>query len=185
MENAIYYTLSTVAQTFAAGFALIAAFALFRLESWEGQLESAKNELFMDFPDENHQLFKLLEQGDVRAVDKALTEEEKKKATSIWEKDHFFGPAPTMARLYPAKKILKTRMLESMYINAFTIMVSIAALPFAPLLDQRPMTSWVLLVVVVTFALLAIISLGRLIISALKGAPSMIEQFFPNKVKDR
>ena len=60
-----------------------------------------------------------------------------------------------------------------------TILICLMGLPFAPLLNLSPGISWVLLVIVLVFSGISIVSLGKLVNSALLGAPTMIELFFP------
>src|ERR1044072_8524572 len=53
MDNALYYTFSTIAQTFASAIALLAAFVLYRFQILSSALETHANDLRKQYSEES------------------------------------------------------------------------------------------------------------------------------------
>jgi len=74
MENALYYTFSTIAQTLAGAIALLAAFALYRLQSLDNIIEEKCSFVFNSLRNESQEEKELIEKLNQILLKKNYTE---------------------------------------------------------------------------------------------------------------
>jgi hypothetical protein len=156
MENALYYTLSTIAQTLAGSLAVLVAFVLFRLTQLDSDLDKARAVLRGKIENDDHYeaaVMGLITEGPDAMQDYVLeTCQFSLKKQSGWE---VFGPAHRAAKSRP---VVQQRLFEALKYSLPTIGLCFVALPLIPLIKSLPsLVGWGVMAIAV---LLGLISLG-------------------------
>jgi hypothetical protein len=137
-----YYTFSTIAQTLAAAIALLAAFALYRLQGLESLLMTTSLRIEEVFTGAEHGKFQALriagrwhECRDFMAGEQFRSELEKEPVRS--RRDTFRQSLST-------SDSVRTRLAISLFLTVAAILLSVAALPLAPALATSAIGPWLL-----------------------------------------
>jgi hypothetical protein len=171
MDTALYYTLSTISQTLAAGFAVLAAFVLYRLQSMEYEL-SKSNEVFSRFHDyiSLKEIWRYILEEDYDVLDKRMREIEKECNISFYSPDTLKPPFEQVLFWWP---IWKTTTLWLRVALAFTVVdiaICFSALPFVPLMATNSCVYISVLAIAVVIGICAVLLYARLIFLLLSPA---------------
>ncbi len=168
--TALYYTLSTIAQTLAAGFAVLSAFVLFRLQGVETELMKATN-AFAAFPDyfQPDEVWTILHREGVSGLERRLEQIETEKGVTVVAFRSLGRPAQMVLIWWPVwTRTIRTLRL-ALLITIVDIAASLIALPLVPRLATAQAAVWLVLVVV-ALAVAAVLLYARMILLLLKPA---------------
>jgi hypothetical protein len=159
VENALYYTLSTISQTLAAAIGLLAAFLILRLGSLDRQLDEHFHELrYADDPD----LHEARGRRDFARV-LSLVSEHEAQLTHAGRRYHF----PAARNLVALRSKLVVSLRNYLLATALVIVVAVVGLAWAPEIASNRAGARALLVVEIFGVLLCFYGYVRLIIKAL------------------
>ena len=180
-QNAFYYTLSTIAQTLAAAFGILATFMLFRFEHAEGKIEShgqriSESVSTMDASDASGDLVARLRKGDAEAVEAAVEQvidEVTAKASAPKPKKHMgvetLRAAGERISFWAAfHKRAMQRLRQALLMTVTTIGMCMVQLPLMPLLTKRMALAATLTGIAVALSLVCLAMYARLILLLLR-----------------
>lgn len=155
MENALYYTLSTIAQTLAGSLAVLVAFVLFRLTLLDRDLDRARAVLRSKIENDDHYgaaVMALITEGpDAMQAYVLETCQFSLRKQSGWE---VFDPAHRAAKNQP---VVQHRLFVVLKYTLPTIGLCFVALPFAPYLQGLPWpVGWVVVGIAVLLRLISL-----------------------------
>jgi hypothetical protein len=139
MENTLYYTFSTIAQTLAGAIALLGAFILYRLQKVNSGLDDHAKFIRKQFSEEEDLVFlnsfivkgeykKFLKYIRAKAGGVGINQEEQSYLTDVQEK---------MQELLAFRKSLIRRFTVSLFLTVSLIAASVIALAVTPSLNAR------------------------------------------------
>jgi len=101
-STALYYTFSTIAQTLAAGFAVLAAFVLYRLQEIENQLSHA-NRVFSDYREymSFEDIWRILTTEGFEVLDAKMRGIEKQRGVHFYGRDTLEPPSRQVLLWWP------------------------------------------------------------------------------------
>jgi hypothetical protein len=156
IDNTLYYTLSTIAQTLAAAFGVLTAIVLVRLSTIQSALGTAKGAVRHTWGGNYVKAWNALREGGLAglqkaefnpAVQDALTQGRLQAGHEAWLE---------WGRLVPAIK-------DALIPTGADIAVCFLALPAVPWLVFHPVYAWTTMMVAVAGAILCLVRYGRLI----------------------
>lgn len=144
--NALYYTFSTVAQTLAAGFAILAAFVLYRLQGIEYQLTSA-NEVFSRFKDymSIEEIWRHLLTNGFEPLEARMKEIEVEKKVGFYSRSTLEPPSGAVLLWWPIWKITVRWLRLALLATALDIGFCFVCLPLAPAIATNATLSYLLM----------------------------------------
>ena len=177
-SNALYYTFSTVAQSLAAGFAVLAAFVLYRLQHIEQQLTSA-NSVFDRFSNyiTTTEIWTTILSDGLEALETRMRVLEKERNTSFYSRSTVEGPVNAVLLWWPIWKKTVLWLKVSLITTIGDIALALSLLPLVPSLTAVPAPCNSILVAVVAIAIAALLMYGRLILLLLN--PARLSPFNP------
>ncbi len=164
MEIALYYTLSTIAQALAAGFAVLAAFVLYRLQGMESEILRSREVLsrYREYitPKE---LWRMVLEKNFDEIDSHMRKIEQERCVHFYSPSTLREPAEQLMLWWPLWKKTTFWLRVSLVVTVIDIGVCFALLPFVPDLALTPAFAWSSLSLAVVLGLLAIYLYARLI----------------------
>jgi hypothetical protein len=167
-SNALYYTLSTISQTLAAGFAVLSAFVLFRLQGVEAELMKAVK-AFSAFPDyfQPDEVWTILHREGIPGLERRLQKIEAEKHVVVVGFGSLGQPAEMVLIWWPVWSRTVQTLRLSLAITVLDIAACLIALPLVPVLATTQASYWLVLGVVVS-AVLAVMLYAHMIWLLLK-----------------
>src|ERR1044072_7524834 len=140
MDNALYYTFSTIAQTFASAIALLAAFVLYRFQILSSALETHANDLRKQYSEESDLVLSnsFVVKGDFDGFVDYLTKHPIDVTGSDVTDAYIVTSLSQLQRLLRLQKSLLRRLYFSVALTAILITVSIFVLMVTPTLALHP-----------------------------------------------
>jgi hypothetical protein len=190
MENALLYTLTTIAQSVAAAFGLLAAFVLFRLQSLDQGLWQDTSDLIGDYfnEDEKARLQTLRSQKQygpfLEALATALVRWRQYMATQgVPEVQTPWSDGDTrignVRWSVEASRIIKRRLWQALWPTVVTVFCTTAAIPTAHLICQSAPLSWFSLAIALAMFLVCLGMYVSLIAAAIGITGSTATQTTP------
>jgi hypothetical protein len=173
-ENALYYTLSTIAQTLAAGFGIVAAFVLFRLP----QIEQAITKAQVTFEGyktyiEPEEMWLILKREGTAGLQRRLKDIQEEKNVTFDDLVTLYEQIEDLEFWLPTWSTVHRNLKITVVLTAFDVALCLIALPSVPLFlahfDKSIViigTTVILAVVCIAlycFFILALISPGKII----------------------
>jgi hypothetical protein len=170
--SALYYTFSTIAQTLAAGFAVLAAFVLFRLQGIETELNRAKA-AFAAFPDyfKPSEAWDILTTKGVDAFGQTLSKIEEERHVVVMGFRALLGPSEQVARWWPIWHKTVKLLRWSLGVTVADIGICLVAIPMVPQMAPSLSLSSAAAAVTVLLAIAAIALYSLLILLLLTPTP--------------
>lgn len=170
-STALYYTFSTVAQTLAAGFAVLAAFVLYRLQGMENELTRA-NDVFARFGNyiSVQQIWDMLTTEGFEALDVRLRQIEKERSTHFYGRETLEPPSRAVLLWWPIWKTTVRWLKISLATTVADIALCFSFLPVVPHLATWPAASYCLMAVAVITGIAVLLMYARLILLLLSPA---------------
>jgi hypothetical protein len=170
--SALYYTFSTIAQTLAAGFAVLAAFVLFRLQGIETELNRAKA-AFAAFPDyfKPNEAWDILTTKGLDAFGQTLSKIEEEKHVAVVGFRALVGPSEQVVRWWPIWQKTVRLLRWSLCFTVADIGMCLIAIPIVPQMASSLSLSSVAAAVTVLVAIAAIGLYSKLILLLLTPTP--------------
>jgi len=164
-ENALYYTLSTIAQALAGAFAVLAAFVLFRLLAVDRAIQEGKSLLRLhDDVVPYIETWAALKQSGWRGVDQLY-----RTRTTGWQLPSGMRQTCEAAHeAYRAWPGTTTEIHWALSVTAGDIAFCIVALALTPVVAKAPALGWAVLTVAVAAALVCLWLYRRLIAGVLR-----------------
>lgn len=178
-ENALLYTFSTVAQALAAGFAVLGAFALYRLRDMEQGLCQLTSTFDESSGIGSYRTWTLIREGGASAVGNWIDQERAKNANLYIR--HGFADSVEEAVAWRNLYLLSQQWLKrSLVLTIVVIAICLGALPIVPWLNE----SWLGLPVAwgtVALALSALVVYAKLILLLLDTSTREIVLIFDHE----
>jgi hypothetical protein len=162
--TALYYTFSTVAQTLAAGFAVLAAFVLYRLQGMERELLEA-NAVFarlreyISVPD----IWSILTTEGFEALDARMRRTEKERSVHFYGRETLEPPSRAVLLWWPIWRTTVHWLKVSLAVTVGDIAFCFALLPLVPSVAPTPGLAYTLMAVSVVVGAAALLMYARLI----------------------
>jgi hypothetical protein len=156
-ENALYYTLSTIAQTLAAGFGVLTAFVLFRLPQIEQAITRAQ--LTFDRHKEyigSDEIWRTLRRQGIEVLAQKFRELAQEKHVTYDDLEALYEQLEEMGFWLPTWDNLHRNLIITVLCTAFDIAICLIALPFVPFLSTNSATSIIVVCVTVILAVICI-----------------------------
>ena len=135
-ENALYYTFSTIAQTLAAGFGILAAFVLYRLKDMESGLAAANEVFRREHRLNSSEVWSILARSGGSEVMEAMY---KRLEGTDDRPSREFNEAVSAAELWRKAWLRSQSWLKrSLVITVADIALCLLVLPIVPQLDRNP-----------------------------------------------
>lgn len=166
METALYYLLSTIAQTFGGAAALLGALVLFRMQSLSEQARRAADHLREAFRHSDNSEIKKMDEIWLSGDFEALIEQSRRSADASTAQ--YANTRAILAALVGSAETLRRRFLHALWITAVLVMVSIATIPIVS--TQTFTSGWpagLFVVSFLAFVLTSLILYGRALLSAI------------------
>lgn len=161
MENALYYTLSTIAQALAAAFALLGAFVLVRLQQITATSSASAAIVIRPFLP-NDEARRLLASGQFSELSTFLATQEYQRPGAIGS--HAYAAASdALVKSIELRKSMLSQLLRAMVVTAVVITSAVIVLAVTPLIASCAGFAWAILAVVVAGLIVSFIFYGRLI----------------------
>jgi hypothetical protein len=161
MENALYYTLSTIAQSLAAAFALLGAFVLFRLQHLSSVCASTGKTVIRPYlPNETARF--LLANGDFEELSKYLATQQVKEEP-INHPHSLEAARDAFGRAIAHRADVVARLRRAMITTGGTLVFAIAGLSLAPIVAKVSIAPWVVLAVGIANFCVCLAMYGRMI----------------------
>jgi hypothetical protein len=156
IDNMLYYTLSTIAQTLAAAFGVLTAMVLVRLSTIQSALGTAKAAVRQTWGGNYERVWKALREGGLAGLEKAEFNPLAQDALMQGRLQAGYEAWLEWGRLVLAIK-------DALIPTGVDIAVCFLALPAVPWLVSHPVYAWTTVVVAVAGAILCLVRYGRLI----------------------
>jgi hypothetical protein len=169
--TALYYTFSTIAQTLAAGFAVLAAFVLFRLQGIESDLVKADDVFSNEGLDyiSRDEIWEILTTKGADAVVETLKKiQDERKVAVVFAFPHVARAAQRAGRLLSVYRQTVRLTKWSLCFTVTDIALCLIAIPFVPRLSLCFALSWWLAGATVLLAVVAVTLYARLILILLR-----------------
>jgi hypothetical protein len=156
IDNTLYYTLSTIAQTLAAAFGVLTAMVLVRLSTIQSTIGTAQAAVRHTWGSNFVKAWNALREGGLAGLQKAEFYPEREDALTQGRLQAGHEVWLEWGRLVPAIK-------DALIPTGADIAVCFLALPAVPWLVCHPVSAWTTVVVAVGGAILCLVRYGRLI----------------------
>ena len=165
METALYYTLSTIAQTLAAGFAVLAAFVLYRLQGIELEIHRATYVIsgFREYMSPQSIWRTILKEG-FPALDARMREIQKERHLATFGTEKLREASERILLWWPIWKTTTFWVRVSLIVTILDIAICFAALPYIPNIATNVTKTWSCLGLTVGLGVLAVVFYSRLIL---------------------
>jgi len=175
-STALYYTFSTIAQTLAAGFAVLAAFVLYRLQGIETEFSQA-NSVFAQLDEyiTMEEIWRVLLTEGFESLDAQLSAIEKERYMGLYTRSLLEHPSRSVLLWWPIWKVTVRWLRVSLWTTVMDVGWCFVALPCVPYLAASPWLAWTSSVVAVIAGLVAISVYTRVIFLLL--APARLSPF--------
>lgn len=169
--TALYYTFSTVAQTLAAGFAVLAAFVLYRLQGMEQELTKA-NAVFARYYDyiSVAEIWRTLESQGFEALDAKMKQIQIDRNISFYGRDTLEPPSMAVLLWWPIWRTTVRWLKISLAFTVGDVALCFALLPLVPNLAAKPDASYTFVALAVCVGILSLAMYARLILLLLSPA---------------
>jgi len=169
--TALYYTFSTVAQTLAAGFAILAAFVLYRLQGMEQDLLRS-NEVFDRYQTymSTPEIWHVLTTDGFEPLDARMRQIEKERSVHFYSRETLEAPSRAVLLWWPIWKITVRWLKISLAATIGNIALCFVLLPLVPILARFEEISYGFMGFVVAVGVAVLLMYGRLILLLLSPA---------------
>ena len=168
MDNALYYTLSTIAQALSAAFALLGAFVLFRLQQLSAACADAGSIVIRPYLP-NQEARRLLAIGSYAKLAEFLVTQEVQRGEA--SRPHTLAAArDAFARAIAQRKELLDKLLRAMIGTGAVVSLSVAGLAFTPTIAKSAQASCFVLAAAVVALVACLAAYGHVIWSATSDA---------------
>ena len=166
MENALYYTFSTIAQALAAAFALLGAFVLVRLQQVAATSSASAAVVIRPYLP-NEEARRLLACGKLAELSTFLATQQHQRPGAIGS--HAYAAASdALAKNLALRKSMLSRLLRAMVVTAVVITSAVVVLAVTPLIAPFAGFSWLTLIVGIAGLVVSLVFYGRRIWCAIQ-----------------
>ncbi|MCC7419826.1 MAG: hypothetical protein IT428_06080 [Planctomycetaceae bacterium] len=164
-DNALYYTLSTIAQTIASAFGVMAAFALFKTQTFDSIEALAKLTVreLERFGMDPVQAVLIARREGFQGIDAHLKQLEEGNNTKYQRTNDLMIACSRLANIHRFKTHLLRRIWRAVHWVAWSIMICLVCLPLVPLVAKHWIPYWLMIVTVLTVAMNTVFLFIRLI----------------------
>ena len=166
MENALYYTFSTIAQALAAAFALLGAFVLVRLQQVTATLSASSAIVIRPYLP-NEEARRLLASAQFHELVTFLSTQEHKRPHAIGTHT-YTAASDALAKSLALRKSMLSQLLRAMIVTAFVITSAVVVLAITPIIALSVASAWVMLAAGISGLVASLYFYGRLIWAAIK-----------------
>jgi len=165
MDQSLYYTFSTIAQTLGAAIAFLGAFVLYRLQSLNAEIEDVVTQKLLQahFSGETILALQQLHAG-AKHIDFLQRARSSAPASAI---EHLQTPLARLEALVTAKSALVCRFRWSLWLTVAVIGFAVAVLALVPAVMSCSRPEWLLAVGVLAFVG-CLVTYARLLLGALR-----------------
>jgi hypothetical protein len=169
--TALYYTFSTVAQTLAAGFAVLAAFVLYRLQGMEQELLRA-NEVFDRYHGyiSNREIWTSLTTVGFEPLNDRMRQIEKERNVHFYSRETLEPPSRAVLLWWPIWKTTVKWLKVALGGTVANITLCFVLLPLVPSLVANPIVAYGFMALVVAIGTAVLLMYARLILLLLSPA---------------
>lgn len=139
MENTLYYTFSTIAQTLAGAIALLGAFILYRLQKVNSGLDDHAKFIRKQYSEEEDLVFlnSFIVKGEYKKFLKYIRAKAANVSTDQEEQSYLTDVQAKMQELLAFRKSLIRRFTVSLFLTVSLIGASVIALAATPSINAR------------------------------------------------
>jgi hypothetical protein len=160
MENALFYTFSTIPQVLAAAIALLAAFVLYRLQSTNSQIEEKSSTIQQGCLDvRTNGLWELHVDEKYEEV---FNNAENFRPTNEDDLRLYVLHRTKLGKLIQSKKDILSSFIFSLIITISLIIASLIVLPFTTCIKSNFCATWTIFSVGILWFIVCIVSYGIL-----------------------
>ena len=167
MENALLYTLSTIAQALAGTVALLSAFALYRMQGFAAELRENSTAAIQPFIKDSVLLGHAAHGRYVellQSIEKNLNGSAMSTQYNPWQ----VGLVERLAHVLKEREELSAALWRSLAITLFTICAAVVALALMPTITQIPLYSRGTLIIAPLLFVVCVVSYVPLLRSLLR-----------------
>ncbi|MGQ0442738.1 MAG: hypothetical protein ACT4OH_04725 [Methylophilaceae bacterium] len=168
MENALFYTLSTIAQSLATAFALLGAFVLFRLQQLSASCDVAAAVVIKPYlPNSNARHLLAIGQFAelVCYLNTQLPQQEARLQTHFYE-----ATRNALVRSIAQRVSLLRQLIRAMLATGVVITSAVVGLAFTPKLALSPCTAYIAFAIAVLALIACLMLYGKIILKATSDA---------------